>query len=176
METEDYIDQILDHHLLTKDYKRLSEETAKHRINAVIRTLKLLITENHRFLSKAETTYSEHSYKNHPRIPIFHGLPKVHKTPIALRLVVSSSSSFLSKFSVWLDFKFKDLLLLVQSYLKNSTTVINDLKELYIPKGALLFTADAKSMYTNIDTKIGCICCTRLYFTQPSSKPYRLSN
>jgi hypothetical protein len=46
----------------------------------------------------------------------------------------------------------KDLLPLVQSYIKNATTVINDLKELHIPDGTLIFTADAKSMYTNIDT------------------------
>jgi hypothetical protein len=43
METKDYINQILDQHLLTKDYERLSEETAKHRINAVNNTLKSLI-------------------------------------------------------------------------------------------------------------------------------------
>jgi len=45
METKDYINQILDQHLLTKDYERLSEETAKHRINAVNNTLKSLIWE-----------------------------------------------------------------------------------------------------------------------------------
>jgi len=34
-------------------------------------------------------------------------------------------------------------------------TIIDDLKELFIPDGALIFTADAKSMYTNIDTATG---------------------
>jgi hypothetical protein len=49
----------------------------------------------------------------------------------------------------------KDLLPLVKSYIKNSMTIIDDLKELFIPDGALIFTADAKSMYTNIDTTTG---------------------
>lgn len=46
----------------------------------------------------------------------------------------------------------KDLLPLVQSYIKSSASLIQDLKSLQIPQGALLFTADATSMNTNIDT------------------------
>jgi hypothetical protein len=155
METEAYIVQVLKEHLLTKDYVRLSEVTARHRINNLIRFLKALITENYKLLSKAEVTYFQRSFKKQYRIPIFYGLPKVHKTPVTLRPVVSSSSSFLSVFSVWLDLKMKDLLPLVKSYIKNSMTIINDLKELFIPDDALIFTADAKSMYTNIDTATG---------------------
>jgi hypothetical protein len=49
----------------------------------------------------------------------------------------------------------KDLLPLVCSYTKNSPSVIQDLKNLNIPKEARLFAADAKSMYTNIDTGLG---------------------
>jgi hypothetical protein len=43
----------------------------------------------------------------------------------------------------------------VQSHIQNSTTIIEDLKGLPIPEGALLFSADARLMYTNIDTEIG---------------------
>jgi hypothetical protein len=46
----------------------------------------------------------------------------------------------------------KELLPFVKSYIKNSFMVINDLKDLKIPKDALLFSADATSMYINIDT------------------------
>jgi hypothetical protein len=155
METEDYIAQVLKDHLLTKDYEKLSELTAKHRMDDLTRTLKALITENYKILSKTEITYFQRSFKKQYRTPIFYGLPKIHKTPVTLRPVVSSSSSFLSIFSVWLDFKMKDLLPLVKSYIKNSMTIIDDLKELFIPDGALIFTADAKSMYTNIDTATG---------------------
>jgi len=49
----------------------------------------------------------------------------------------------------------KELLPLVQSHIKNSTSLIQDLKTLTIPEEALLFTADATSMYTNIDTQTG---------------------
>jgi hypothetical protein len=68
---------------------------------------------------------------------------------------VSSTSSLLSVFSTWLDYKTKELLPLISSYTRNSTDVINDLKSLTLPKGATIFSADVKSMYTNIDTDLG---------------------
>jgi hypothetical protein len=61
----------------------------------------------------------------------------------------------MSVFSTWLDFKTKELLSLISSYTRNSTDVIRDLKSLMLPKGATIFSADAKSKYTNIDTDLG---------------------
>jgi len=49
----------------------------------------------------------------------------------------------------------KDLPPLTKSYIKNSTSVIQDLSSLQLPEEAQLFSADAKSMYTNIDTATG---------------------
>jgi hypothetical protein len=79
----------------------------------------------------------------------------VHKNPVSLRRVGSSVNSFLSVFSIWLDYRMKELLPLIKSHVKNSIEVIKDIKELDIPDNALLFSADAQSMYTNIDTDIG---------------------
>ena len=49
----------------------------------------------------------------------------------------------------------KELLPLIQSYTKISADIIQDLKKLTILKNATLFSANAKSMYTNIDTNLG---------------------
>jgi hypothetical protein len=49
----------------------------------------------------------------------------------------------------------KDLLPLVQSYIKNAFSALEELKKIQIPDNALLFSADATSMYTNIDTPTG---------------------
>jgi len=49
----------------------------------------------------------------------------------------------------------KELLPLIKSYTKKSFEVLGDLKTLDIPSNALLYSADAKSMYTNIDTTVG---------------------
>jgi hypothetical protein len=48
----------------------------------------------------------------------------------------------------------KEVLLLIKSYTKNSSDIIQDLKHLQVPSNALLFSADATSMYMNIDTGI----------------------
>jgi len=49
----------------------------------------------------------------------------------------------------------KTLLPLVKSYVKNSTAIIADLKDLQLLPEARIFSADANSMYTNIDTPTG---------------------
>lgn len=112
-----------------------------------------------------QSTYFNRSLEAHFRIPIFYGLPKVHKTPMSLRPVVSTHSSLLSVFSVWLDYKMKDLLHLVKSYLKDSYSLIQELKEFKLPDSTLLFTADAKSMYTNIDSASGVSALQELIYT-----------
>jgi hypothetical protein len=53
------------------------------------------------------------------RIPIFYGMPKVHKTPLKLCPVVSCVNSFSSILSNWLDFKMKELLHKIPSYIKD---------------------------------------------------------
>jgi hypothetical protein len=155
MEKDTYIKQVLSEHLLTQEYRRLTAIEAKNKIIDITEHLKKLINDNRHFLSKPELTFFQRSLQAHHRLPIFYGLPKVHKTPISLRPVVSNTNGLLAVFSTWLDFKMKDLLPLVKSYIRNSFEVINDLKHLTLPKEAKLFSADAKSMYTNIDTPTG---------------------
>ena len=155
MDTTEYIKQTLQEHLLTNTYKQLSEMEAKNRMIHLKEILKNLVATHSKSLSKPELTYFQRSLQSFHRLPIFYGLPKVHKNPVTLRPVVSTSGSLLAIFSTWLDYKMKELLPLVQSYVKNSFNTITELKNLQIPKNALLFSADATSMYTNIDTTTG---------------------
>jgi len=59
----------------------------------------------------------------------------------------------------------KELLQLFPSYIKNSTDLIKDLKAINLPKNAKLFTADASSMYTNIDTASGLQAFNNIFST-----------
>jgi hypothetical protein len=150
-----YINKILKDHLLTKDYIKLSQNKALSKLQLLKETLKIFIKENQEKLSQPEITYFSRCIKLQHRVPLFYGLPKIHKNPISLRPVVSTTNTLLSYLSNWARYKMKELLPLVCSYTKNSTSVIEDLKNLNIPKEARLFAADAKSMYTNIDTDLG---------------------
>jgi hypothetical protein len=103
METKSYTLQILKEHLLTNDYLQLTPDTAKYRMEDIKTLLKKLIYDNITALPKEEFNFFQYSFKEFHRTPIFYGLPKVHKQPMTLRPVVSSSSSFLAIFFVWLD-------------------------------------------------------------------------
>ncbi len=155
LDTSQYISQVLKEHLLTPAYKQLSQLEVTRAIENLKTTLKNLIQTNTQLLSKSELTSFERSLRLYHRLPIFYGLPKVHKEPFSLRPVVSTSGSLLAIFSTWLDYKMKDLVPLVKSYVKNSFMVIEELKNMTIPANALLFSADAVSMYTNIETSAG---------------------
>jgi hypothetical protein len=169
MDTNLYVQQILREHLLTQDYQQLTQKEAEHKMERLKTTLKNAIAFHSASLSAAEKTFFQRSLRTRLRLPIFYGLPKVHKSPVSLRPVVSSSSGLLTIFSTWLDYRMKELLPLIQSYTKNSFEVIKDLKNLTIPGNALLFSADAKSMYTNIDTATGLLTFKQFFEANSSS-------
>ena len=170
MDTISYTQQVLKEHLLTSTYKQLTETEAKYKMDSIKATLKLLLKENQNLLSKSEWNYFQRSLQQQNRLPIFYGLPKVHKTPVSLRPVVSRINSLLAIFSNWVDYKLKSLLPNLKSFVKDSAEIIRDLKTLSIPREALLFSADATSMYTNIDTTLG-VKSIQQFLSDNSDKP-----
>ncbi len=130
MDKSDYIQKILQEHLLTKDYQQLSQHEAMHKMEDLKVTLKNIINSHLTSISDSERIFFQRSLKSRLRLPIFYGLPKVHKSPVTLRPVVSSSSGLLTIFSTWLDYRMKELLPLIKSYTRNSFDVIKDLKQL----------------------------------------------
>ena len=155
MNYESYVQQVLSEHLLTSSYQFLEPNTANQRLLHTKNLLTTAFYNNKHLLSTAEITYFERSFKNQHRTPIFYGMPKVHKTPLKLRPVVSCINSFNSIFSTWLDFRMKQLLPLIPSYIKDSRDLLKEIQTLHIPSDAKIFTADASAMYTNIDTNTG---------------------
>eukprot|EP00978_Attheya_sp_CCMP212_P035382 scaffold153694_cov43-Attheya_sp.AAC.1 len=91
--------------------------------------------------------------ENKLRTPIFYALPKIHKTPWKTRPVVSTILSVLLIASKWLDYQLQQLMPHTKSYIRDSTEVFQRIKKLGdLPPNSKLFTADAVSMYTNIDS------------------------
>jgi hypothetical protein len=159
MERSQYIEGCFQDHLTNElTYKRCSDrEITVLRYNswgAIIRT----ITKRGKNLNLAKKTYFNWSIKAEPirQPPQFYILPKVHKTPWKTRPVVSCVGSFNEIASKWLDYRLLKVVDLCPSYTKDSYQILEELANLgALPPNARLFTANAMSMYTNIDTEHG---------------------
>jgi hypothetical protein len=159
MERSQYISRCFQDHLTVESiYSRLTAKDATvSRYNsrgAIIRA----VTKSSKIITHAERTYFRRSFSAEPirRPPQFYILPKVHKTPWKTRPVVSCVGSFNEIASKWLDYKLSKLVDLCPSYTKDSYQILEDLAKLgELPPNARLFTSDAVSMYTNIDTEHG---------------------
>jgi hypothetical protein len=82
----------------------------------------------------------------------FYILAKVHKTPWKSRPIVSVSGSITHGLGRWLDQQLQPICKRLPSYLKSSVELKQKLSSLTFEPNAHFFTADATSMYTNIDT------------------------
>jgi len=165
MNYRNYIECILQEHLLTTNYQQLPNEAALYRIESTKLKLRNVFNLHKNKLTQAEVNYFTRSFTDFHRNPVFYGMPKVHKSPLSFRPVVSCVNSFPSIFSTWLDFRMKQLLQFIPSYIKDSKSLISELKTLEIPPGAKLFTADATAMYTNIDVDTGLLAFQTLFST-----------
>ena len=109
---------------------------------------KLLTAVDRRFLKRSLLLNKENYYCH------CYLLAKIHKEPIASRLICSAAGSVTSGFGILIDRKLQPYGKAAQSYIRSSL----DLKEKFeslddLPSTAKIFTADAVAMYTNIDTK-----------------------
>ena len=104
-------------------------------------------------LSEAKYIYLNRAYKETNQLGRFRMTSKVHKNPVKMRPVVCCAGTRMNHLSKWLDFQLQRLKPFVPTYLRDSHDLLARLRNLDgLPSNARLFTADAVSMYTNIDT------------------------
>ena len=155
IEKDVYIQRALSDHLLdTTSYRSLTPDqamdmktTIKSKILDWLKKYKKLLTAQERKFIRYHTNQSDTG------LPVFYLSAKVHKTPWSTRPIISCSGSLLYSVGVWVDRQLQKVAIQQPSYIKNSKELKDLLLELVLPPGALLFTADAVSMYTNIDTE-----------------------
>ena len=98
-----------------------------------------------------------------PRTSIFYILPKIHKTGIPGRPIVSSVGSLTENISKFLDLCTSPIVPKIKSHIKDTThllkTVLTGKK---LPKNTLLVSLDITSLYTNIPHQEGIDAC--LYY------------
>ncbi|EJK48927.1 hypothetical protein THAOC_32234 [Thalassiosira oceanica] len=166
---EDYIRQGIREHLSNEGvYKRLTKvqvHLEQTRLDYLLASIKgkhrpFLPNKNPATarttgeLSEAEYTYLCRAYhKEAKQLARFRMSAKVHKNPKKMRPIVCCAGTRMNHLSKWLDYQLQRLKQFVPTYLKDSHDLLAKLKNLgELPPNARLFTADAVSMYTNIDT------------------------
>jgi hypothetical protein len=168
LEIDQYIDRALNDHLdHPETYRELVEEEALLLNEANFRWIchefidfppEELSKKDRKYFFKTlcglKDTDGITLLKEKIQLPYFHILPKVHKKPKwKTRPAVSCISSVLEPLSKWVDVQLQKVVHLCPVYLKDSWHFLNVVKALKNLKGKKILTADAQSMYTNINTE-----------------------
>ena len=98
---------------------------------------------------------------------------------MGIRPIVSSCENPTENVSQFIDYRLQPLIKALPSYLKDTTELINQLKELIIEPDTLLVTIDVKSLYTCIPHKEGIQACAEALensMNKPSSTPPLLNH
>jgi hypothetical protein len=104
--------------------------------------------------------------------PFFYLTMKIHKKPLKTRPIVSYSGSYFYGLGVWVDHYLKQAAVTLRSYLRSSFDLRAQLHTLVLPPGRhRLFTADATSMYTNINTAAAIAAIHTYIESRPSKFP-----
>ncbi len=143
-----------DHLLDTTTYKRLEPWEADCQMYRATKAFEHLIKTHEKSLPDAETTYFKRCFEETRRLPQFYCTPKVHKKPKwKTRPIVSCVNSRMGDLSKWVDVQLQKLIHLCPGYLQDSQAYLTKLRRLgRLPTTAVILTADAVSMYTNINT------------------------
>ena len=151
-----YIEWGMKHLNDTTTYSHISDEEAHIASDNLYRQI-FQWTRKHRLeLGDNTTEYIQDKIKRARTDPFgyFYLLAKLHKSPISTRPVCSDCASLPHAVGKWVDRQLQPIVKTQHTYFKNSF----ELKQLFdtmepLPANACLFTYDAISMYTNIDTQ-----------------------
>lgn len=145
-----------DHLSCKKTYRQLSLSVATAHGDRICNRLELWLKKWKQHLLPNERCFIKNALNNPETDPIstLYLHMKVHKQPLATRPIVSCSGTLLHALGIWVDSKLQPIARKQQSFFKSSTILKNEVVDLLIthPHKTTLFTADAVSMYTNIDT------------------------
>ena len=104
-------------------------------------------------ISHAEAIFLRRAIKRDKgQLARFRMTAKIHKSPWVMRPIVATAGTFANDWSKWLHHQLAKLQPYVESYLRDTQDLLDALPA-RLPPNARLFTADARSMYTNIDTR-----------------------
>ena len=159
--TSTYVNRAFDDHLSNAQvYKQYTEDEATDHMEKVATEVRLWLikyaksTKTRQGISKQSLKYLRTNFDpDKSKLPVLYLTLKVHKDPWTTRPIVSCSGSLLYHLGVWVDTQLQEVATAQATYIKNSKVLKDQIIPLSpLPPGARLFTADATSMYTNINT------------------------
>jgi hypothetical protein len=170
IERDQYIRRALQDHLLDDNtYKQLTMAQAIQKIEDLKNKLNNFIDYYKNKLTPSDIKYLRETLEVKDPYAKFYITAKVHKTPWKTRPIVSVCGSILDGLGRLVDKILQPYFKSIPSALKNSVTLKDMLMDLNkLPPNARLFTADAVSMYTNIDTNHAMSVIPQFLNTQPT--------
>ena len=106
-----------------------------------------------------------------PRTAVIYFLKKIHKTPMGIRSIVSTTNSATANLAEFLDIYLQPIMKKLPAYLKDTTQFIHEISNLTIDNNAWLVTVDVKSLYTNIPNNEGIQACYNAWLEQETTYP-----
>lgn len=156
IERDIYIQRAFQDHLLDPvTYRQLPDDEADYLLNKVTTQSMTFIYKNFKGGHPTRSFLIRSLEFDDPmkRFAHFYIIPKIHKSPWKTRPIVSYSGSLLHGMGKYLDTILQPYAQAVPSYTKSSYELKKKLEQLPpLPPNARLFTTDAVSMYTMIDT------------------------
>jgi hypothetical protein len=154
LEYEAYIKRVFVDHLLdTTTYEQLQEDEAKAAVDATYNQIDQFTIIHGKNIAREDRIYIDRSVEVDDPFAYFYITAKVHKNPWKTRPIVSVAGSVTHGLGRWLDQQLQPLCHQLPSYLKSSLELKTQLETLPLDLPRMsFFTADATSMYTNIDT------------------------
>jgi hypothetical protein len=143
-------------HLLdTLRYKIIPEEQALRDVKKLSKEIFDWTLRHRKALTDDVVRYIRHHLDLSSKDPFgyFYLTVKLHKTPVSTRPVCSDCASVPHALGKWLDIQLQPIVKEQATYFKDSYALKQELDTMHLPPNARIFTYDAISMYTNIDTE-----------------------
>lgn len=168
-DTKDYIRDGMEHLSDREIYEEIPGDYTEDLAQALNTTVKQARAKGH--ISANMATFLTHQDLKEVRTQKLYFLKKIHKSPVAVRPIVSGTSGPTEKASAFIDHYSQPLVTATSSYTKDSTAIIQLLEERTFPQEVILATVDVRSLYLNIPHEEGMESLIRhLFEVNPQAK------